>query len=457
MATTYTNPETTDDGTRVHAPARRGHIGWVVAGSLTSGLLAALLLAAAPFVPPQEAAMTGAVLCGFALGWAMLAVLSVRTTDQPQSWAAVPAVVMGLGGFLLLVLGSSVDPVLGWVWPPVVLTLVVWMVVQARRRLRSRSRRWLLYPVIAMLAVAALGGMYETLGVSTDPSTATSGRSIDIGGRSLHLECTGTGSPTVLLQPGGGAMSAHMAWIAPRVAASTRVCVYDRPGRGGSDPVETAQDATQIAVDLHALLEQANVPGPYVLAGHSFGGLYALTYAARYPDQIAGLVIVDTTAPRDEPLSGGPDRPKRYDLVDRVATLISTSARLGVTRLYATTEGAGLPPRSASDVRATTATGSNFRSFIDEFAQANSSMAEAASFTDFGARPLIVLTAGTGTDAALTASHERIARMSSNSTHRTIADATHDDLIADQHDSTATSQAILDVITAIRNATTVPE
>lgn len=457
MSTTYENPETTKDRSSVRSPARSGHIGWVVAGSLISGLLSALLLAAAPFVPPQEAAVTGAVLCGFALGWAMLALLSVRMTDQPQSWAAVPAVVMGIGGFLLLTLGSSVDPVLGWVWPPAVLVLVVWMVAQSRRHLQSRSRRWLLYPVTAMLAVAAVGGMYETLGAATDPSTRITGHSIDVGGRSLHLECTGTGSPTVLLQPGGGAMSAQMAWIAPRVAASTRVCVYDRPGRGGSDPVETAQDATQIAVDLHTLLEQANVPGPYVLAGHSFGGLYALTYAARYPDQIAGLVIVDTTAPRDQPVPAGSDRPSRYDPVDRLATLLSTSARLGLTRLYATTEGAGLPPRSGSEVRASTATGSNLRSFIDEFAQANRSMGEAASFTDFGARPLVVLTAGTGTDAALTASHERIAQMSSNSTHRVIAGATHDELVSDQDDSAATSDAILDVVAAIRGATTVTE
>src|SRR3954470_19039172 len=127
----------------------RGRIGRVLVGSLASGLLAAVLLVAAPFVPPEEAAVTGAVLCGFALGWAMLAVLSVRFTDQPQRWAAAPALFMGLGGLLLLVFGSSVDGVLDWLWPPALLALVIWMVVRAHRRLRSRSRRWLLYPVIA--------------------------------------------------------------------------------------------------------------------------------------------------------------------------------------------------------------------------------------------------------------------------------------------------------------------
>src|SRR4029453_15309129 len=83
----------------------RGHIGWIVAGSLATGLVAAVLLAAAPFVPAAERAVTGAVLCGFALGWAMLAVLSVRFTDQPQQWAGAPSLFMGVGGLLLVGFG----------------------------------------------------------------------------------------------------------------------------------------------------------------------------------------------------------------------------------------------------------------------------------------------------------------------------------------------------------------
>lgn len=425
----------------------------VVIGSLSTGLVAALLLVAAPFVPAEEATITGAVLLGFALGWVLLSVLSVRFTDQPQAWAAVPAVFTGLGGLLLLVFGSSVDPVLSWVWPPALLALVVWMAVRARRHLRSRSRRWLLYPVVAMLAVAALGGGYETVSAATDAPPAMPGQSIDVGGHSLRIHCTGTGSPTVVLQPGGGEMSAHMGWIAPRVAADTRVCVYDRPGRGGSDPVDTAQDASQITTDLHTLLRRGNVPGPYVLAGHSFGGLYVLTYAARYPDQVAGMVVVDTTAPRDTPPAAGFSQPNAYDPLERVATLISTSARLGLTRLYAPTEGGGLPPQSRDGVRANITTGSNLRSFVDEFAQANSSMAEAGSFTNFGAKPLVVLTAGTGSAPDLIASHERIAATSTNSAHRVIAGASHEELIADENDSAATSQAILDVVAAIQTAT----
>ena len=86
---------TAQDGSHVRPPradpAPTGHIGWIMAGSLITGLVVGLLLVAAPFIPAEESELTGALLCGFALGWAMLAVLSVRFSDQPQRWAAAPA------------------------------------------------------------------------------------------------------------------------------------------------------------------------------------------------------------------------------------------------------------------------------------------------------------------------------------------------------------------------------
>src|SRR6266853_1055274 len=109
MATTPTTPDDgqvrPDDGC---ISARRDYIGRIVAGSLATGVVAALLLVAAPFIPEQENDITGAVLWGFALGWAMLAVLSARFTDQPQRWAVVPAVFMGVSGLLLVAFGSGV-------------------------------------------------------------------------------------------------------------------------------------------------------------------------------------------------------------------------------------------------------------------------------------------------------------------------------------------------------------
>src|SRR5829696_1229225 len=340
-------------------PGPRGHIGWIVAGSLATGVVAAVLLAAAPFIPAEEPAVTGAVLCGFALGWAMLAVLSVRFTDQPQRWAAAPALLMGLGGLLLVGFGSPVHRVLDWVWPPAMLGLAVWMLVCVHRQLQSRGGRWLLYPVIAVLALASIGGGYQTLGEAADAKAyPMPGQLIDVGGHRLHLSCTGSGAPTVVLEPGAGEMSSNLGWITPAVARNTGVCVYDRAGRGWSEPADTRQDAAQIATDLYTLLQRGHVPGPYVLAGHSFGGLYVLSFAARYPDQVAGMVLVDSTAPAPTPQPsavtpghGGPN-----PAMSRVSALVSTAARLGLGRLYARSAFGSLPPRSRDEVRASDAT-----------------------------------------------------------------------------------------------------
>ena len=440
---------------RSHAdPGSRGKIGWIVAGSLATGLVAAVLLAAAPFIPAEERAVTGAVLCGFALGWAMLAVLSVRFTDQPQRWAAAPALFMGLCGLLLVGLGSPVHQVLNWVWPPAMLALAVWMIVCVRRQLHSRGGRWLLYPVIAMLALASIGGGYQTLGEAADAKAyPMPGRLIDVGGHSLHLSCTGSGTPTVVLEPGAGEMSSNLGWIAPAVARDTRVCVYDRAGRGWSEPADTAQDGAQIATDLHMLLQRGHVPGPYVLAGHSFGGLYVLTFAARYPDEVAGMVLVDSTAPASaaNPGTPSPGHGGSSNAMSRVSALVSTAARLGLARLYAQSAFGSLPPRSRDEVRASVATASMLRSTIDEYLQATASTEQAAALRDFADKPLIVLTAGSGHDAAWSVAQNRMARLSTNSVHRIIDGATHEDLITDQADAAATTQAILDVVSAVRN------
>ena len=153
------------------------------------------------------------------------------------------------------------------------------------------------------------------------------GQLIDVGGHRLHLNCTGSGSPTVVLQPGGGDFSSVMAWIAPAVAADTRVCVYDRAGRGWSEPADSPQDATQIATDLHTLLQRGNVPGPYVLAGHSFGGLYVLTHADRYPDDVAGMVLIDSTNPATDGRPGQGNGVRRRLLRRRHGPCRSTRRR----------------------------------------------------------------------------------------------------------------------------------
>jgi pimeloyl-ACP methyl ester carboxylesterase len=146
---------------------------------------------------------------------------------------------------------------------------------------------------------------------------------VDIGGRSVYLECRGTGSPTVVLVAGYRASARYWSddllnpdaprtMVLPAVAEFTRVCAYDRPGTyasigeddfvGRSDAIAQPRTAPDAVAELHALLQAAEVPGPYVLAGHSLGGLFTRLYASTYPDEVVGLVLVDAYSERLETL-----------------------------------------------------------------------------------------------------------------------------------------------------------
>jgi pimeloyl-ACP methyl ester carboxylesterase len=400
-----------------------------------TGALAALLLAAAPFIPPTESGVSGAVLVGLALGWAMLAALSGRLTDRPQRWAAAPALLLGLTGVLLVVFGAPLRAALTWVWPPALLVVALWMIPHARRRLSGRSGRVLLYPVIAVLVLASLGGGYEAAGEAADARAhAMPGRLIDVGGHRLHLDCTGSGSPTVVLEPGAGGMSSDLGRITPAVARDTRVCVYDRAGRGWSDPATTPQDAARIATDLHTLLQRGDVPGPYVLAGHSFGGLYVLTFAAHYPEDVAGLVLVDSTAPASGPVRSAHPDDSDSDMVDRISALAASATRLGVGQLL------GVTPAHA-------------QSTLHEYGHGGSSVQQAAALKDLGGKPLVVLTAGRGSAPGWDVSQDALASLSSDSLHRVVDGATHASFITDQEDASAAARGILDVVSAVRAAT----
>ena len=440
---------------RTEQPARRaaaGRIGLIVLTSMAAGLLAAGLLVAVPVLPAREDVLTGAVLLAFALGWGLLGLLSVRS-QSPQRWALAPAALLGLFGVAVLSGSPAVHTVLGWVWPPTLLALVVWMLGRARRQVPGRSRRWLVYPVLAVLGLASVAGGYETVRETLDArSYPMPGRLVDVGGHRLHLSCTGSGSPTVVLEPGLGGASPDLAWIAPVVARDTRVCVYDRAGRGWSEPTDGPQDGAQVAADLHTLLDRAGVPGPYVLAGHSFGGLYVLSFAAQFPDQVAGLVLLDSTAPKPGPAPQPSPGGRPGTVVDRVGAVLPALAHLGAGRLLALGSYSTLPPRARAEARAGASTARHLASQVREFLAGSSSVRQAASLTDLDGKPLIVLTADTGHDDAWRAAQAQLATLSSNREHRAARDTTHESLVYDQADSAAASRAVHDVVLAVRSS-----
>jgi pimeloyl-ACP methyl ester carboxylesterase len=439
----------------VAAPATppTGPIARIVAGSLAAGATTALVLTLVVFAGGTESVITGSILVGFGLGWALIAVLTERHTNQPQRWAAVPAAAMAATGFALLAFTPEHATMtrLSWVWPPVVLALTVWMLVRMRRALTGRSR-WLLTPVVAVLALAALGATYENVTLLRDQHTYPApGKTYEVHGHRLHLDCHGRGAPTVLLSNGLGEFSASWARIAGPVAATTRVCAYDRAGQGWSSDADSPQDGVTAARDLHALLAVAGEHGPYVLVGHSTGGTYAMTYAARHPAQVAGLVLLDSSSP--EQFTRMPAFPRQYAMMRRAYALMPTLSRLGLGQIPATSH---LPAADAAKVTAITSAPQAYRNQRDEVSVIPEVFAQAQALTTLGNRPLAVLTASdnVGTDGWVGAQDE-LAGLSPNSVHRTV-DSTHTGLLEDVRPAAESVRAITEVVSSVRTGTALP-
>lgn len=432
---------------------RTGNARRIVVGSLLTGLAVAGLLTLVVFAGADEPVITGSALLGFGLGWAMLAVLSSRMTDRPQRWAVVPAAVMGVTGLALLVLtpGDAGLTAAGWVWPPVLLALAVWIGVHAHRSRQPRSGRWALYPVVVLMAAAAVGGMVETVALASDERLDdVPGQLYDVGGRRLHLDCTGSGSPTVVLQSGQGTISAHWSLIAPAVSRTTRVCAYDRAGQAWSHDVPRAQDAHEAIADLETLLHVAGESEPYVLVGHSIGVAHAMTYAARYGEQVAGMVLLDGSdlykTPADTPVDAGSPG---------LAALLPSFARMGVGQLLPASD-TDLPEAAAAQAEAFGESPRGWRSFRDDFATMPGLFAEAQKLTTLGDKPLVVLTATGEVQAdGFTEAHDRMAALSTNSSHR-FTDTTHAGVLDDERGADAATRAIADVVRSIRTGSDLP-
>ena len=138
------------------------------------------------------------------------------------------------------------------------------------------------------------------------PGSGIPGRMVDIGGHSLHIYCVGEGAPTIILESGVGGFSLEWSKIQKALARRTRVCSYDRAGYGWSDPGPLPRTSERITRELHTLLERARVAGPYIVAGHSFGGYSAQLFARNYPNETAGLVLIDSSHPEQIERLPGP-------------------------------------------------------------------------------------------------------------------------------------------------------
>lgn len=207
----------------------------------------------------------------------------------------------------------------------------------AGRRLAQRIGAWLAALALSLTSILLVAGQIARARLQAQYPPI--GQLVDIGGYRLHLACQGEGGPTVILEAGGGEPMLDWALVQPEVAQQARVCAYDRAGLGWSDPSPRPRTAAVMADELHTLLERAAIPGPYVLVGHSLGGLVIRQFAVAHPHEVAGMVLVD---------SAGEGQASRFPAPVRALTQNTLVPRLaGVAAdagLLALLPGVGLPP-----------------------------------------------------------------------------------------------------------------
>lgn len=278
--------------------------------------------------------------------------------------------------------------------------------------------------VLLVLVLALAGVAYQTIATANDARNyPPPGRMVDVDGHQMHINCTGRGSPTVILESGSPRTSLDWALVQPKLSKQTRVCSYDRAGYAWSEPSAEPCTAEHLAAELHTLTTNAKIGGPYVLVGHSWGGLIVRVYADRYPDEVAGVVLVDSTHPDTFRDTSAAEREKleRGIRGDWRRGMVAT---FGVTRLEESTlsEGSGnatrlplLPPDARSALRAAVFRTSFFRTAYAEMAVWEQSMAQARAAAPLGDKPLVVVTRGLGLDARTRAEQTDLARLSSNS------------------------------------------
>lgn len=321
------------------------------------------------------------------------------------------------------------------------------------KTLWKRGKRMFLWLAIAIGVMTVSGAVYQAVATALDRRKyPPPGEMVSVGERRLHLQISGedTGRPTVILEAGMASFSSNWAWVQEELSRDTRVISYDRAGLGWSDPAPETQDAYQSATDLHRALQAAGIPGPYVIAGHSYGGLVVRAFADLYREDVVGMVLVDGSHPDQWARMPASRNGKVNALSTRITGWLS---RFGVVRLFnlerSLTEG--LPEQEVAEMKAilsqprSWATGSATLSIWPSRTTPRINAAQ-----DLGDIPLIVLgvTEQPFYSDVLTALQAELPALSGNSLLHVVEGATHEGLIARKQYANVVSAAIRQVLGA---------
>ena len=295
-------------------------------------------------------------------------------------------------------------------------------------RQTHRILRWTVRVLVGLIALIVLlvagGATYEAIMAAGDDTRYPApGQRVDVGGYRLHVHCVGEGNPTVVLDAGLGGFSLDWSLVQPELAATTRVCAYDRAGYGWSDPSPHARTPSQIADELHTLLVNAGIQGPYVLVGHSAAGKHVRLFASRYPQAVVGMVLVDArhesvdTNRSPEALAGEHTQQRRFQRT------ISAAARIGLVRafwaaawpqVFPATQN--LSTETRAEIGVLQARSGQVKTVLKEDALLTHDNAQLSSAPSLGDVPLMVLAAGQNVehDPLWLPAQQQLAGLSSN-------------------------------------------
>ncbi|MET0309211.1 MAG: alpha/beta hydrolase [Sphingomonas sp.] len=313
--------------------------------------------------------------------------------------------------------------------------------VVVRRGLRVL--KWLAIGLVALVALLlVVGAIWEQVSRADEAKRyPPRGQIVDIGGRRFHLDCRGSGSPTVILESGLD-INGTLAWykVQDTIAKTTRVCSSDRAGIMWSDPPPHVQNGDHVAQDLHAALSKAGIGGPLVLVGHSLGGPYIMNYTRQFGGDVAGLVFVDASHPDQLDRLPAPGKPRQSTALPFAMRAVAALSWAGVPRLMMS--GSDEVPKEISEARGAQI-GRSLHGALAEGAALPVTLAQGGQLRTLGNRPIVVLTAmkpypesvlkaqkmtpadGLAQQARWKAMQDDEARWSTRSRHQLVPDASH--------------------------------
>lgn len=313
--------------------------------------------------------------------------------------------------------------------------------------------RWLRTAYKAAGALVVLGGggvaVHAILTLREKKYLRPPGEMIDVYGHKMHLLATGAGSPTVVLEPGVSGYFGVWEWVQHEVGKHTRVVSYDRAGLGFSEKARGQREAASIARELDELLSHAGENPPYILVGHSFGALLVMEFAHLYPEKTAGLLLVDPHHP--DQMKRSSELRKSIDNFRRFFHAAAAASHFGIMRvadlMSSMTEGLSESERARA--RTFFVSNRHLKASARELDAWNETTKQARAIKDFGAIPLLILSAGEPQDSWVTEFqdlHREMAHLSTRGSHQIIPEAEHLNMVTRRESARRLSRAILELV-----------